>query len=233
MMQSATMTSTTSVTVNQKSMILSFSDPPSAAGCGANRDEIIGDQRSSPDEAAVDIGHREQLARISGLHAAAVQDRQPRRRLIAPGDERADESMRALSLLRRRSPAGADRPDRLIRERRSREPRNAPCVEHGPKLALYHRFGLAPRALLKGLADAQNRRQAGPPRGHELGCDPAVILAVEAAPLGVADDHVAAAELLQHRARHFACVRAGFLLREILRAPGDPASGERRGDLRQ
>src|SRR5260370_41104080 len=66
MMQSAMMTSTMSVKVNQKSMLF-----PSELSlrCGADRDELLRRERRPADQTAVNIGHRKQLRCIAGLDA--------------------------------------------------------------------------------------------------------------------------------------------------------------------
>src|SRR5258706_16057855 len=73
MMHSATMTSTTRITVNQKSMFLPFRSyfaGDLAARGRADRDEIPGRERRAADQPSVDVGHREELLRVPRLHAA-------------------------------------------------------------------------------------------------------------------------------------------------------------------
>ena len=59
-------------------------------------------------------------------------------------------------------------------------------------------------ALGQLLADAQDRDQPLGERGGELARDQLVALAVQQPPLGVADDHVLAADVLQHGRGHLA-----------------------------
>src|SRR6266571_15008 len=197
MMQSAMMTSTMSVKVNQKSMLY-----PSELSlrCGADRDEVLRRERRPADQPAVNIGHRKQLRCIAGLDAAPVHDRYALRLpLIARREPRANECVHVLGLARRRVFAGADRPDRFVGERRVGERSRPGGGEHRIELAPDHAFGLAALALFQGLAHAQNRSQAGALGRDELGGDSAVVLCIQAATLGMADDREAAAELLQHR----------------------------------
>src|SRR2546428_6847934 len=116
MMQSATMTSTMSVNVNQKSMLF-----PSELSlrCGADRDEVFRRERRPADQAAVNIGHRKQLRCIAGLDAAPEHDRYALRLpLITRREPRATECVHVLALARRPVFAGPDCPDRFEGERR-------------------------------------------------------------------------------------------------------------------
>src|SRR5437762_13337353 len=61
MMQSATMTSTMRISVNQKSILHS---PELSPRRSADRDEIFRHERSPTDQSAVDVGHRHQLGGV-------------------------------------------------------------------------------------------------------------------------------------------------------------------------
>src|SRR5258705_4179678 len=85
MMKRATTTSTMSITVNQKSMLHS---PELSPRRGADRDEILGHERSPADQAAVDVRLRKQLPGVSGFDAAPVEDRQIPRQPLIPRDRK-------------------------------------------------------------------------------------------------------------------------------------------------
>src|SRR5690606_9571521 len=78
----------------------------SSAGRSADRrghdgQEVRGHQRRSADQASIDVGLREQLGGVGGLHAAAVEDRQGITHLSIPRSHLAtDECMHVLRLLR-------------------------------------------------------------------------------------------------------------------------------------
>src|SRR5258708_29292781 len=102
MMQSATMTSTTRISVNQKSILHS---PELSPRRGADRDEVLRHQRSPADQPAVHLRHRQQPGGVVWLDAAAVQDRHvPAQRPVARSEPRADECLHLLSPLRRAAP---------------------------------------------------------------------------------------------------------------------------------
>src|SRR5205807_6112392 len=140
MMQSATTTSTMRISVNQKSILHS---PELSPRRSADRDKVLCRERSPTDQAAVDVGHREQLGGVAGLDAAAVENRQiPRQPLIPRADSRADECVHVLSLLRRRVPSRADRPHRFVGEHGVRQSSNPGGIEHRVELTAHPVFGL-------------------------------------------------------------------------------------------
>src|ERR1039458_8733901 len=97
----------------------------------ADRNELLRDQRGTADEAAVYIGHGEQFLRVRGFDAPAVDDAQPGGQLcILPGDDAAYERVHRLGLLRRRGPAGADRPHWLVGDHRIDQRADAARIEH-------------------------------------------------------------------------------------------------------
>src|SRR6185436_9624405 len=99
MMQSATTTSTTSISVNQKSMLRSPELSPRRC---ADRDEVLRHERSPADQPAVDVRHRKQIPGVAGLDAAPVQDRQALGELlVARSEARPDECVNVLGLLLR------------------------------------------------------------------------------------------------------------------------------------
>src|SRR4029453_720631 len=88
-------------------------------------------------------------------------------------------------------------------------------------LALDDLGGAAGLALLQDLADADDRLHAGPEHGPGLAVDQLVVLARVLAALGVADGHVLAAQLGQHRGRDLTGVGALGLGVAVLGAEGD------------
>ena len=118
---------------------------------------------------------------------------------------------------RRRRLAGADRPDGLVGDDESRRARRrpssaarscatgtalGPCVSRSSAVSPTHTTGTSPcRCAAATLASTS-----------------VVGLAVQLPALGVPDDHVAAVELREERARDLAGVGAGVVRREVLRA---------------
>src|SRR5690606_14710105 len=92
------------------------------SACGGSGDgvEFLRHQRRAADQAAVDVGLGEQLGGVGGLHAATIEDRQRAGdSSIVAGNFTTKERMDLLRLLRARSLAGPDRPDRLIGQDRA------------------------------------------------------------------------------------------------------------------
>src|SRR5438552_10756694 len=173
MMQSATMTSTMRISVNQKSILHSpeLSPRPSADG-----DDILRHERSPADQSAVDVGHRQQFGGVVGLDAAAVQDRHvPRERPVARSEPRTDKRVHVLSLLGRRVPARADRPNRFVSEHGACQRGDSRGGEDRIELATYYVFGLTALAPLYVFSHAYYRRQAVPPGRNECGRDSVIV----------------------------------------------------------
>ena len=181
-----------------------------------------------PTSAAVDVGQGEQLRRVVGLDAAAVEDPRALGLLaVAVGDQRADERDRVLGLLGRRRQPGADRPDRLVGDRDDAELLGLELLEAGLDLVAELALGVAALALLLGLADAQDRPQADPQRRRHLLGQRAVGLVEVLAALGVAEDDAVDADLLEHRAAHLAGERALGRLVHVLRVDLDARAARR------
>ncbi len=141
--------------------------------------------------------------------------------------------MHFLGLLGSRVPASADRPDRFVGQRGACKRGHPGDRGDRAQLPLHHVLGFTALALLQRFPHAQNRREPGALRGSEPRCNANVILAVKTAPLRVTDDRVTAAEFPEHRAGHFTRVRAGVVIGDVLRAPGDGTARERRRHLRE
>ena len=92
--------------------------------------------------------------------------------------------------------------------------------------------GLGPVAepLVLGLADADDRDQPGGQGGVELGVDLRVGLAQPVPPLAVAEDHVGAAGVDEHRAGDLAGVRPAGLPVHVLAAQADRRAFQDRVD---
>src|SRR5205085_1438189 len=116
--------------------------------CGrlAYRPEGVDVERGAAHERAVDVRLREELGGVVGLDRAAVENGRVEQRL--------DERVRFLRHLRRRGEAGADRPDRLVREY------EIVVWLENRELPAENLLGLAALALLLGLAHARDHAQA-------------------------------------------------------------------------
>ena len=111
--------------------------------------------------------------------------------------------MYILRLLGRGVAAGADRPHRFVGHYTQLERAGTAQFQHHVELARDH-FARAPRvAICQLLADAQDRYQALGMRRAKLARYELIALAIQQAPLGVADDHVLAAHILEHGGRDF------------------------------
>src|SRR5581483_979066 len=172
--------------------------------CGlAYRAEGVDVEGGAADERAVDVRLLEQARGVVGLDRAAIED--------GDVEERLDERVRRLGQLRRRGPAGADRPDGLVGD-------DEPLVglEDGD-LAAEHVLGLVRLALLERLADAGDDVEAGLERGGGAPRHAVVGLPEQLPPLGVADERAGDAELEEHRRRDLAGEGAFRLPVDVLR----------------
>src|SRR5690349_6455249 len=130
-----------------------------------NPEEIRRLEAGAADQRAVDVGYRHQLLRVRRLDRSAVQDPHPAAFRAEPLAQRfADEAVHLLDILRRPRQPGADRPGRLIGHHQIR--RSGPVRQRTRELRAAHIERLPGVALLLGLADADDRRQPGPP--HRL-----------------------------------------------------------------
>ena len=108
------------------------SGPRLAARRGGGDDprEALRIQARAAHQRAVHVGLGQDLGRVVGLHAAAVEHAHALGRLLrAVAHERADERDRLLRLLGRGDLPGADRPDRLVGDHHVGEP----LVGHAPR----------------------------------------------------------------------------------------------------
>ena len=119
-------------------------------------------------------------------------------------------------LLRRRVVAGADGPDRLVGDRYAGHVGGRDPFEAAGELRSGHGLGLAGLALVERLAHAQHDLEAGLQPGGDLAAHQLVALAVEVAPLGVAEDHRVGPHVAQHRGADLARERARGLVAAVL-----------------
>ncbi len=112
-----------------------------------------------PTSAPSTSGLRHQLGRVLGLHRAAVEHR--------PVEQRLHEGVRLLRQLRRRGPAGADRPDRLVGEHEPlvRTARVADRVHLDAQDGLHLARRRAAPASRRRRRSRRGRRRAPPSRG--------------------------------------------------------------------
>src|SRR5205807_1406172 len=153
----------------------------------------------------------------------AVDDAAPLGR-VAPEplpQPRADVRVRLGGLRRRRVPARADRPDRLVGDDEARNLIAGEPVEPNLDLTIEDGERLVALALVERLADADDRNELGAERGGDLAVHELVGLVEISAPLGMADDHVFGPRLLEHRRADFAGERALALPMQILRGNRD------------
>ena len=117
----------------------------------------------------------------------------------AIGDQRADEGRRLLCLLGLGDLAGADRPDRLVGDRDLAEPLGRHLGEALLDLVAQLALGVALLALGLGLADAEDRREAGGERRRDLERQRLVGLGEQLAALRVPEHHAVDIQLGEHR----------------------------------
>ena len=129
-----------------------------AAAAARIASEVLRHQARASDQPAVDVGLREELGGVLGLHRAAVLDPHRLGHVVAVhlGDDGADAGVGLLGHRRRRRAAGADRPDRLVRDRRLGAPARRRCRGARPRPG-----GAAPARSRPPRARPRSRR---PPR---------------------------------------------------------------------
>src|ERR1700722_1588885 len=160
-----------------------------SAGLG-DRPKILGLEARAANERALDPGERQEIAGILRIDRAAIKNAGP------SGNRSADHLMDGGYIGEGRRQAGADRPDRFIGD--DEFVGRGTVRQRAGKLAGTDRCLPARLAFRPRFADAENRDKAGPPCGGNLGAHIGVALAVAVAPLGMADDDVGAAGVLQH-----------------------------------
>src|SRR5579884_440107 len=182
--------------------------------------EVLRVQGGAADQRAVDVRLGHDPRGVRALDRAAVQDAHLLRGLRGdtfrePAADRADDLLR---VGRGGHLAGADRPDRLVRDHGLLDLLRGKARERAVELGQRVRDVFARLADLQPIADAHDRAHAAAERRLGLGRDQFVGLAVVLAPLRVPDHDVRAAELGQHGRGDLSGVRARGVLRDVLRA---------------
>ena len=95
------------------------------------------------------------------------------------------------------------------------------------ELALEDFFGFVRFAFLQRLTHADDGDESGGERGLQFPVHLVIGFAVVAAPFGVADDHVGASRVPNHRGRNVTGVRAFFVPVAVLRRDCDVAAARR------
>ena len=131
----------------------------------------------------------------------------------------ADVRVDFLGLRGRRRAAGADRPDRLVRDHEAlRGDRAVDAVEAARELRVDDVERAAAVALGEHLADAHDRAEPGRERGARFLADALVRVAEELAALAVTDDRPGRAGVGEQRRRDLAGERAARFPEAVLRA---------------
>eukprot|EP00754_Rhynchopus_humris_P039662 Rhum_TRINITY_DN22785_c0_g1::Rhum_TRINITY_DN22785_c0_g1_i1::g.176040::m.176040 len=158
----------------------------------------LGLRGGTADEEAVDGRLRPQRLRVLRVDGAAVDDAHLlRHRVSGEGRQvRARVLAHLLRLLRRRHLAGADRPDRLVRDDDLVEGRRGKTPEAGGELGGADLLGAAGLTLGQGLADAEDDGEVVLQGSLDLLADDGVGLLVDGATLAVAEDDVVEADVL-------------------------------------
>ena len=208
--------------------------PDSARAAAADREEFLGLERGAADEPAIDVRHRKELRGIPRLHAAAILDAHEGGDIsIVARDPPADVRMDVFGLLRGRSLAGADGPDRLIGDDGAREGGDAGQIEHGIELAVDHLESAAGFALGQQFAHAQDRRQSAASTAANLRATSWSVSPNRARRSEWPTIAPAQPTSLQHGGGHLAGEGALGFGADILRPQADARTGQRAATLGQ
>ncbi|EGJ78227.1 putative phosphoglycerate kinase [Streptomyces sp. Tu6071] len=163
-------------------------------------DELVGVERGTADEGAVDVGAGHDLGDVGRLDRAAVLDAHGVGQLLVVqlGELAADRPADLLRVVGAADLAGADGPHGLVGDDDRGGLLGGQVLEGGLDLAEGVRDVLARLADRLLLAHAEDGGQAVLVGGLDLGVDQLVGLAVVLAPLGVPDGDVRALELGEH-----------------------------------
>src|SRR5689334_15476284 len=189
----------------------------------ADSSELTGVEARAADESAVDVLLRHDGRDVIALDGPSVKDTHPGTGFAPRGARNmfADRGGHLLRVIRRRDLAGADRPDRLVRDHHRRDRVGGNLRERALELG-DHVFDVRARlAHLKRLAHAEDRRDRYRQGRLDLRVDEGVVLVVVVAPLGVPAQHVRAAQLGQHRPGDLAGVGALLVPGNVLGAVPD------------
>ena len=114
--------------------------------------------------------------------------------------------------------AGTDRPHGLVGHHRPGKGSHARQRQHRLELAADDRLGRTGLALVQGLPDAEDRHEPLAENRPELAGDHRIVFPVMGPALAVTDDHVFAADVLEHGRRRLAGEGATGLGRDVLGA---------------
>ncbi len=176
-----------------------------------NLHELRRIQRGPPDQPAINIRAREQLARVRGLDRAPINHPGPLSNRIAElvRKHAANPDMGVLCILSGGTSAGPDRPYRLIRDYHlpHRLTRNFPKPE--PQLPLIDRVRLPGFTLIERLTNAQDYLEPRFQSPKHLAVDQIIRLADDMASFGMSDKYRLSTTFDEHLGRDFAgkCAR--------------------------
>ena len=140
----------------------------------------------------------------------------------------AQEGVHGLRLFRRGRAPRSDGPYRFISEDGPGKAADSVHRGHGIELAADDGLSLLRFTLIQGFPDAQDRREAGSQNRRKFAGHQGIILVIPAAPLGMPDDDITAAHILEHGCGYLAGERTARLRAHILRTNGNaaPAAGD-------
>mmetsp|Transcript_33690 Transcript_33690/g.103994 ORF Transcript_33690/g.103994 Transcript_33690/m.103994 type:complete len:286 (-) Transcript_33690:19-876(-) len=189
---------------------------------------------STTNQEAVDVFLGVQVVRRAGGDGAAVEDAERAADLVrhVARDPLADERVHLLGLLRRGDLAGADGPNRLVRDDDLVPLGLTQHRRDGLQLRHDHGGRAAVLAVAERLADARDDAEPLGDSGLHLGADDLVRLVPVRAALAVADDGPVDARVLEHLERHLARERTA-LRHGVLRRDTELGVGEERLDERE
>ena len=185
---------------------------------GGDDGDKLGLQGGAADEEAVDVGLVSEVGGVLAVGAAAVQDPDGVGELAELGLEVVSDL--AVDVLRVGGcgrQAGADCPDRLVRNDNVLPVVLLHRLDHCGKLSLAHVEGAAGLLLVDGLADAENHLEALLDGKRHLVGDKLVRLVEDASALAVSENDPLRATVLHLDRRDLSRVRPGLLGVAVLR----------------
>ena len=168
-----------------------------------NAHELIHLQTSPPDKGTIDVRLGQQAGRVVGLDTPPVLDanRLGDLPIVTFCHDVAKVEVNFFRLLRRGILARADRPHRLVGDHDLPKLLGGQAGERALELAANDPHGLLRLPLGQRFTEADDGSQPGLQGRVDLVVDLGVGLAEDVAAFAVAEDHVSAAEILQHRRR--------------------------------
>ncbi|MNR16040.1 hypothetical protein D3C85_1326090 [compost metagenome] len=111
--------------------------------------------------------------------------------------------MNSLSLLWRRGFASTNGPYRFIGNHAPDQILNAHCLQYCTQLLGDDCLCFTPLTLSKCFTNTQNRDESGTKRGSKLLCHKLIIFCIKRTALRMPHEHIAAADVLEHRSTDF------------------------------